>query len=104
DADSRGLPGDVWQKQDGQQQARWKTDSHQDRSFPGIHPSFTTEKTRGLGRGWPCPAFQRTKWGFRPTISTGFAKPLWRKVRKGEHVSGTDPDARHSRIPYLQTH
>ena len=86
-----------------QQQSRWKTDPHQDRSFPRIRSPSYRRKTRSLGRDRSRAAFQGAAICFRPTVGAGAEKPVRRKLRKGEHVSGTDPDARHSRLPDLQS-
>ena len=104
DAGGRGLPGDVRQKQDGQQQGRWKTHSREDRSFPGIHPPFTAEKTRSLGCHRSRAAFQGVAIAFVQRLAPGLKGRFGENFAKREHVSGTDPDARHSRIPYLQTY
>src|SRR5206468_9402639 len=41
---------------------------------------------------------------FRPTTGARVERPVRRKFRKGEYVSGTDPYTRHSRIPYFQAY
>ena len=88
----------------GSTQARWKTHPREDRSFSRIRSPFTAEKTRSLGCDRSRAAFQGVAICFRPTVGAGTERPVRRKLRKGEHVSGTDPDARHSRLPYLQAY
>src|SRR5437899_600541 len=104
DAGGRGLPGHVWQKQDGQQQARRKTDSRQDRSFSRIYPPFAAKKTRSLGRGWTRSAFQRAEDGLCAATRAGLGTPFWSKLCKGGNVPGANPDTRHSGISRLQTY
>src|SRR5262249_49499346 len=82
----------------------WKTNAREDRSVPRIHSAFAAKKTRSLGCDGSRAAFPGVAICFRPTLGPGTEKPVRRKLCQGKHVSGTDPDARHSWIPHLQTH
>src|SRR5207248_11124327 len=81
-----------------------KTQHDEGRTFHRIRSPFTAEKTRSLGCDRSRAGFKGVAICFRPTVGAGVEGPVRRKLRKGEHVSGTDPDARHSRIPYLQAY
>src|SRR5206468_11833871 len=74
------------------------------RSLPRVRSSCTAEKTRSLGCRQSRAASRGVAICLRPTVGAGAERPIRRKLREGEHVSGTDPDARHSRIPYLQAY
>ena len=42
--------------------------------------------------------------GFRTTTGARVETPIRRKICNGQHVSGANPDSRHSWIPHLQTY
>src|SRR4029453_14881697 len=58
----------------------------------GVSRAVFAKKKRRVGWGRARAAFQGVAICFRPTVGGGAERPVRRKLRKGEHVSGTDPD------------